>query len=177
MERYITTERLILRSPMPIDADALCRIKNSDFVRRYNLYPPIDEEGAREEIREYDMVVIEGREGGEFIGVIYIKEDYIRYRVNSIELAGWLDEGRARGGIMTEALRGLIPVLFDEGYGRLTARVFGDNIASMRLMESVGFIKEGYLCEAVKNEEGEVFDLALYSLSREEYSKKDGKAG
>lgn len=175
MKRYIETERLILRSPRESDVPDMCRLKNSEFVGRYNLYGHSDEATVRDEIERYDMAVLEDRHSGAFVGCIYIKEDYIRYNVDSVEVAGWLDVTRARGGVMSEALRALIPVLFDEGAQRLSARVFGDNIASMRLMESVGFYREGYLPCAVKNQNGEIFDLVLYSVTKDEYNKKTGR--
>lgn len=172
MERYIETERLILRAPREDDVADMCRLKNSEFVLKYNLYDHSDPDSIIEEILHYDMVVLEDKNSGAFIGCIYAKEDYIRYRVNSLELAGWLDVTRAKSGIMSEALQAFIPVLFEEGVERLTAKVFSDNVASMRLMEKIGFYREGYLPCAIKNHRGEVFDLVLYSVTSDEYQKK-----
>ena len=174
MKRYYETERLILRSPEPTDAADICKVRNSDFVQRYNLYPDSSAEDVLIELEKYDLVILAEKDTGLFLGLIHIKEDYIRYHVDSMELAGWLDRSVARNGLMSEALRCLIPNLFNEGISRLTARVFSDNTASVRLMESIGFVREGYLKDAVKNPSGEIFDMILFSLTEEEFRKRVG---
>jgi len=174
MKRYYETERLILRSPIPTDAPDISKVRNSDFVQRYNLYTDSSTEDVLAELERYDLVILLEKHTGRFLGLIHIKEDYIRYHVDSMELAGWLDMSVAKQGFMSEALRGLIPNLFNEGIARLTARVFSDNLASVRLMESIGFVREGYLREAVKNSSGEIFDMILFSVTEEEFKKRVG---
>ncbi len=172
MKRYYETERLILRSPVPTDAPDICRVRNSDFVQRYNLYADSSDEDVLAELERYNFVILLEKHTGLFLGLIHIKEDYIRYHVDSMELAGWLDSSVAKQGFMSEALRCLIPNLFSEGISRLTARVFSDNLASVRLMESMGFVREGYLKDAVKNPSGEIFDIVLFSVTEEEFRKR-----
>ena len=88
MKRYYETERLILRSPEPTDAADICKVRNSDFVQRYNLYPDSSAEDVLIELEKYDLVILAEKHTGLFLGLIHIKEDYIRYHVDSMELAG-----------------------------------------------------------------------------------------
>ena len=63
----------------------------------------------------------------------------------------WAGERYARQGYMFEALCGLLPVLFNEyNLRRIEAACLPENIPSSKLLEKVGFTKEGlareYLC-------------------------------
>ena len=166
----IETERLILRTPTPSDVDLLADERNTPFVMRYNLYGISTADDIRAEIEAYDTVVMVLKATGMPIGCIYVKNDDFRYHVNSKEISRWLTVENSAKGIMSEVGPAIIGHLFrNENIDRLTARIFAPNIASIKLVEKLGFKKEGYLCEAVKNSKGQVFDLALYSLSRAEY--------
>ena len=54
----------------------------------------------------------------------------------------------------------------------ISIKAFDKNIASLRLAKKLGFLEEGYLRHAVKNGNGEVFDLVLFSLSKNDYIEK-----
>jgi RimJ/RimL family protein N-acetyltransferase len=79
----ITTQRLILRSPKPEDAQAYCAIHNSEFVLRYNAMAPTTAERmcAKFQDREYreNTVFLEEKKSGEPIGAIFLEEDDLRY--------------------------------------------------------------------------------------------------
>ena len=76
-------------------------------------------------------------------------------------------EEESKKGYMKEALSALISHLFEtENLTCITARSFAPNIASQRLLESLGFQKEGLLRCCVKGFEDVIFDDCLYSLMR-----------
>jgi [ribosomal protein S5]-alanine N-acetyltransferase len=94
------------------------------------------------------------------------------------------DEGSARAelgyvlaqaywhkGYMQEALRGLIDCAFSiMGLRRLEAEVNPKNEASARLLQTIGFTKEGVLRQRwVDRGEGEAYDVAVYGLLKHEY--------
>ncbi len=77
-------------------------------------------------------------------------------------------------GLMTEALKAVIDFGFNNMYlNRIEARTVPENIPSQRLLEKVGFIKEGLLREQmlIKNKFKNFF---IYSILKKEYWKGEG---
>jgi ribosomal-protein-alanine N-acetyltransferase len=69
-----------------------------------------------------------------------------------VALAGslgyWIGEPFARRGLMTAALQGLVPFAFGSlRLHRLEAACIPSNAASIRLLEKMGFVREGYARE------------------------------
>ena len=63
-------------------------------------------------------------------------------------LGYWIGEPFARRGLMTGALHGLVPFAFGSlRLHRLEAACIPSNTASIRLLEKVGFVREGYARE------------------------------
>lgn len=82
-------------------------------------------------------------------------------------------------GIVTEALQMLIPTLFHHcGFYRVEISHIVDNIASQRVIEKAGFIKEGCFRKRKKEKNGLRSDYLHYGLLKddevvqERYSKK-----
>ena len=65
-------------------------------------------------------------------------------------------------GVMTEAVRQICDVAFSElDIVRITGLVYAPNVASQRVLEKNGFVREGLQRNAVyKN--GQIYDLVLY---------------
>lgn len=74
-----------------------------------------------------------------------------------------------RTGIMSEALRAILAVGFNEmGLNRIDAVVLPANIASIRLLDKLGFEKEGLL-RGYENWDSKGFvDLEMHALTRKE---------
>jgi ribosomal-protein-alanine N-acetyltransferase len=85
----------------------------------------------------------------------------------SAEIGYWLGEAFWGRGIMTEALRAVTELAFrDHRMTRLYAAVFEWNPASMRVLEKVGYVREGVLRRsAIKD--GKIIDQVLYAMTRE----------
>lgn len=49
---------------------------------------------------------------------------------------------------------------------KITVRIFEDNLASVRLIEKLGFDREGRLVDAVRGFDGVVHNDLLYSLKK-----------
>jgi ribosomal-protein-alanine N-acetyltransferase len=63
-------------------------------------------------------------------------------------LGYWIGEPFARRGMMTGAVQGLVPFAFGSlRLHRLEAACIPSNTASIRLLEKVGFVREGYARE------------------------------
>ena len=176
--RTLSTERLLLTPPTAGDAPALTRIQNTDFVLRYNAMELWDEERMRGWIERNapQQIVLRRREDATPIGLVGLAEDSLRYGVDSVELNCYLSEAYARQGYMREALACILDRLFDAGAERVAARAFAPNVASRRLLESLGFRQEGLLRRAVRGYGGVVFDDTLYSVDRAAWSAaRDGR--
>ena len=162
---YKETSRLILRSPKSEDALDFAQKRSSPFVLKYNLYSPCDKERVLSEFENNFSILIILKETNTLIGEVRIKDDGFRFHTNSKELQFWLTEDCARQGYMTETLNFIIDFLFSSGKAdKIAVRVFSENVASCKLVEKLGFNKEGYLKNAIKNYDGKIFDLVCYVL-------------
>jgi RimJ/RimL family protein N-acetyltransferase len=104
--------------------------------------------------------------GGELAGGIGL-------RPHDGEHAGVADFGYWFGrafwghGLATEAARLCIAYAIRErGLRRLEAHVFAPNLASARVLEKCGFVREAVMREALVERDGSVVDAWLYALVR-----------
>lgn len=80
------------------------------------------------------------------------------------EIGYWLGKPYWNKGIMTEALKKFCEYCFEHReLSRIEALVFSHNHASMRVLEKVGFEKEGYLKKCYIKQ-GRYVDSVLYAL-------------
>lgn len=102
-------------------------------------------------------VVVEGEAVGG-IG-IHPLEDVYR---GTAEIGYWLAEPYWGKGIITRAVRALVPVAFEQyDIIRLEAGIFSNNPASMRVLEKCGFVREAVHRNAI-TKHGETLDEMLY---------------
>ena len=82
----------------------------------------------------------------------------------SAEMGYWLGEDYWNKGIMSQAIKQMSEYVFANcSIIKLYATPFSFNLASMRVLEKAGFVKEGILRQAaIKN--GKVIDLHYYGL-------------
>lgn len=171
----IETARLILRLPTPADVDDFMEFRNSEFVLRYNAMTPKSRKETLAQFSKqpepWNTLLMELKETGKVIGAVFWEEDSLRWQVPSRELSYFLSENYARNGYMKEALHALIAHLFDtENLTCVAARSFAPNKASRALLASLGFHQDGLIPKCVQGYGGEIFDDALYSLFREEFT-------
>ena len=169
----LETERLLLRTPLQEDAETMHALWHSDFVGKYNVLTPMSMEKMREKLAEDaesgKVAHIVLKSTGQVIGMIGMDEDSLRWQADSVMIDYFLGQEHARKGYMTEALRVLIPHIFQrETVSLVSARVFADNAASKALMEKLGFVCEGRLRHAVRSPDGVIHDDLLYSILRTE---------
>lgn len=155
------------------DVDDYMEFVNSEFVLRYNAMTPVTREKAEYRFvnapDDGSVLAIELKETGKLIGMIYTEEDSLRYGVDSKELSYFLREEESQKGYMKEALGAVISHLFEtENLTCIASRCFLPNTASQRLLESLGFTREGVIHKCVNGYQGIIFDDCLYSLFRED---------
>ena len=139
---------------------------------RYNAMPRQSAEEAEEYIRNNltndRHVAIARKDTDAFVGMIYVEQDSLRYKANSLQVSYWLGEPYSAQGVMTEALGALVQHLLSrDDVNSVTARVFADNPGSGKLLRRLGFLQEGRLHQAVLGYDGILHDDLLFSLRKE----------
>lgn len=113
----------------------------------------------------FRAIVVDGR----FVGNISVEQKSDVYRKDA-EIGYLLLTEFWSKGIMTEAVSQICDTAFDElDILRITGLVYAPNIASQRVLEKNGFIREGLQRNAVYKD-GEIFDLCLYGKLKAEIS-------
>lgn len=169
---HLETPRLILRNLKGTDLQAYLQFRNSEFVLRYNAMARQSTEEAEEYIRNNltndRHVAIARKDTDAFVGMIYVEQDSLRYKANSLQVSYWLGEPYSAQGVMTEALGALVQHLLSrDDVNSVTARVFADNPGSGKLLRRLGFLQEGRLHQAVLGYDGILHDDLLFSLRKE----------
>ena len=110
------------------------------------------------------------KETGEVMGKIRYQKDYRRPYVNSVSIGYELARDFWGHGYMTEALRGMVRHAFEVmQVDVIGISHFTENMRSKRVIEKVGFHREGVIPYAFYRFDGCVFDEVTYSISKEEY--------
>jgi [ribosomal protein S5]-alanine N-acetyltransferase len=181
----IVTERLVLRPPRPNDVPEMRRAlrNNAAHLRPWSVAPGPGEDPAS--LASVSRAVLQHRRewkrGQTFVLVIGPREDERRV-VGRVALGGvmrgafqnaylgyWIDQQQQGRGLTTEAVHAATAFAFSAaGLHRIQAAVMPRNGASLRVLEKVGFRREGvakrYLCIA-----GQWEDHLLYAITAEEW--------
>ena len=143
------TDRLILRRFRLSDLEDLYAILSDPEAVAFEPYGPMSPEQVREalawRISTGEMTAVELKTTGRMIGNVYLgKRDF-----DSLEL-GYLFRRDCWGqGYGTEACAALIGGAFADGIHRIYAECDPENGRSWRLLERLGFQREGHLRQNV----------------------------
>jgi RimJ/RimL family protein N-acetyltransferase len=171
------TAGLSLRPFTDADADALFALHSDAHVLRYWDSPPwADTARAEQFLATCRQLAEEGsgartavdrRDDGTFLGWVGVSRWNPDYR--SASLGYCFNEDAWGHGYATEAARALLQWALDTlDLNRLQAEVDTRNAASARVLEKLGFVREGTLREdCIVN--GEVSDSWVYGLLRREW--------
>jgi [ribosomal protein S5]-alanine N-acetyltransferase len=173
----LRTARLLLRPFDDADADALFALHSSASVLRYWDAPPWRErERADRFLAACRQLAAEGSgarpaierlSDGAFIGWCGLTRWNPDHR--SASLGYCLDEAAWGRGYATEAARALLQWAFDAlDLNRVQAEADTRNLASARVLEKLGFVREGTLREDCVVD-GDVSDSWVYGLIRREW--------
>ncbi|RMF04838.1 MAG: N-acetyltransferase [Bacteroidetes bacterium] len=102
------------------------------------------------------------------IGYVHFRE--IDWDIPAAELSYFLDYAYTGQGIMTEVIARMVQYAFRQlKLDKLRLRTLIDNYASQRLARKVGFRREGDLRNEYRKPAGNLVDIMLFGLTREEY--------
>ena len=178
----LKTSRLVLRTATPADAAAVFAIFADDEVTRYHdlaTFTTLEEASGVIQRRAKRFVNGHGFRWG------LVRKEDDRF-VGSCGFGAWDKEARSaeigyelgrqywRQGIMTEALTVILSFGFEQmRLQRVVAEVMLDNVASIRLLEKLGFKDEGILRQE-GYWKGQYHDLRRFSLDREIWWSRTG---
>lgn len=177
----LAAERVCLRALARSDAPALFAVFSDPRVMRYWSSPPMtaveQAEGLIEQIDDWfaqrggcQWGIVESA-GGSVIGTATLHAFALQHK--RCEVGYVLGSAYWGRGFAREALARLLRFAFGElRLERIEADVDPRNAASVRLVEHLGFRREGLL-RARWHVAGEVQDSALYGLLRDEFSMKE----
>jgi ribosomal-protein-alanine N-acetyltransferase len=176
----LETERLTLRRMQASDAKGLFQVLGDDEVTRYYddaTFTAISQ--AEEQIAAWENGYAQRRciRWG-----IALKEDGViigscgYYGTHPWHLRGSIGYELARPfwrqGIMVEALTAILALGFESmGLNRIDAVVLPENIASIRLLEKLGFCNEGLLRQYENWDSKGFVDLCMLSLLKKTWRK------
>jgi ribosomal-protein-alanine N-acetyltransferase len=173
----IETDRVLLRAPQMSDYSAWAELRaaSQDFLVPWEpLWAPdeLSRVSFRRRIRHYmrDMredvgyaLFVYDTRSTSLVGGITLC-NVRRGVTQSCTLGYWVGAAHARQGFMTAAVRAVVPFVFDSlELHRLEAACLPENTASMRLLERVGFKREG-LARRYLRINGGWRDHVLYAL-------------
>ena len=175
----IDTNRIRLRPVTEDDVDALYRIFSHPEVMRYWGAPPLaDRDAALQLVNEIHDGFrrqaalkwgIARRTDDQIIGTTTLFN--LSFDNHRCELGYGLDRAEWGKGYMQEALRALLDYAFNVlDLHRLEADVDPRNENSIRIVEKLGFQREGYLRERWQVN-GEIQDALFFGLLRPEWQK------
>lgn len=153
----IQTDRLILREMTVDDASDMYAYYSDREVSKYlDWFGPGSEEQAKNMITYWNKsyqestfmrfgIALQG--DNKIIGTIPINPVRGRFEWKLPIVLGYdLSREYWNQGIMTEALNAVIPYIFETlDNHRIIAEVIPENISSLKVLEKLGFEKEGYL--------------------------------
>lgn len=173
----IPTERLVLRRFRPADAETLAAYRSAPEVARYQSWEaPYPVEKARYAVES--MVAADPEQPGWFQWAIELTAERahigdvgvnLHDNLMQAEIGYTLAPERQGHGYATEAVRAVLDHLFRvRGLHRVSAECDARNIASARLLERLGFTREGLLRQQTWIK-GEWTDDLRYGLLAEEW--------
>lgn len=160
------------------DAPALFRMFSDPETMRYWSRPPFTQpEEAQELVTRAGLAAKEGRSlvlglewNGEMIGTCVLHT--FEHQCRRAEIGYRMGRDYWKKGLMTEALTALIDFAFDElNLIRLEADTDPRNAASIRLLERLGFVQEGFLRRRWIVAD-EVSDAAFFGLLVEDWRSR-----
>lgn len=170
MDDVIQLRRCRLRRWRKDDLDSLVEHANDERISRYMgplPYPYTRADGesflhAQASLDEQSCVwAIEVAERA--VGTIGVIPG-ARIRRRSGELGYWVGHAYWGRGIVSEAIAAVVPVASQRlSLLRMAATVFSPNVASMRVLEKNGFVREGVLRNAIVKGDN-VWDELIYAL-------------
>jgi ribosomal-protein-alanine N-acetyltransferase len=172
--------RLTLRAMEPADADAVFAMRSDPVVQRYGSHPPWTDRQVAVGYIERNIEAMAARTGAQFSVVrrddqavvgtctlFHLDEPCRRAEIGYVLLQAEWGKGYAQEAVSALLDWGFGPL----GLNRVEADIDPRNVASARVLERLGFTREGLLRERWIVD-GETSDSLLYGLLAREWSAR-----
>jgi RimJ/RimL family protein N-acetyltransferase len=170
---FIHTRRLRIRNLKPADLADFHAYRSNPLVTKYQGFDVFSKEQAEKFIREqtgktfgnpgeWVQYGIEKKSDSRLIGDCAIKLD--RHDIRLAEIGITVSPDEQRKGFARETLLAILNFLFSiDDFHRVTEIVDAENIASIQLLKSVGFRREGHFIENIffKGKWGSEYQYAM----------------
>ena len=181
----LTTERLTLREVLADDADDVFAFRADAEVQRYNLIPMRDRREALSLVRTMQgwyasryaiQWGITLRDENRVLGLCGLHDWSRQHRRAAIGYD--LLRSHWGQGIASEAMREVVRFGFEEmELNRLQALTIVENARSIRLLERLGFTREGVRQEGSWEYDARFRGSVIYGLQRSDYDRRATEAG
>ena len=175
----LTTERLLLHELLPADAADVFIFRSDPEVQKFNAEPMqhlseahafIEEIRSKQAAQEELMWAVTFHEKNAVVGLIGFGY-WNRYH-HRAEVGYDLAHAYWGQGLASEAVKTIIDFGFQRMHlNRIEAGTIADNLRSVRLLERLGFRREGTRRGYSLEDDGTYHDSAMYGLLRCEYRK------
>lgn len=164
----IETERLILRKFQEQDMQDLYEYLSDEDATAFEPYEPMNYEEVQnclaKRIESDEFLAVEEKKSGKMIGNIYIGDRH----AESVEIGYMFNRKFWKKGYAYEACSRVCEYIFRQGVHRIEANCDPLNEASWKLLERLGFLREGCLQKDIyfrKDEKGRPVwkDTYIYS--------------
>lgn len=180
----IKTPRLVIRNLQTKDLVEFFAYRSNPEVTKYQGFDVMSIEQATSFIKdnatkqfgkagEWVQYAIAENTTGKLIGDCAIKLDQYDTRLGEIGIT--ISPEEQKKGYAKEALIAILNFLFNlEGFHRVTETVDAENVASIRLLISVGFRQEGYFIENIffKGNWGSEYQFAMLETEWKELNQR-----
>ncbi|MEO8589117.1 MAG: GNAT family N-acetyltransferase [Flavobacteriales bacterium] len=155
--RLVDQERARLNTYFPVTS---ARCSDPGATRDY-----IKEILVRTTRREFYCFVMRDYEGGDPIGLVFLKE--FDWSIPKCETAYFISSIYERRGITSLGVIWATDYAFTQlDMQKVYARIAPDNIGSIRVVEGCGFQREGLLRRDFRTSDGQLLDVYLYGCLR-----------
>src|SRR5688500_11508478 len=182
----LLTPRLVLRPPRTNDVGEIRRLlrSNHEHLKPWNPAPPPGDDPTS--ITEVSKAVLrqrrEWKRGSSFVFMTALRDEPAKF-IGKIALNGvmrgamygaylgyWVDVEHQGKGMVTEAIAAVLDFAFGPaGLHRVQAAIMPRNTRSLRVIEKLGFRREGY-AERYLQIAGHWEDHILFARTREEHA-------
>lgn len=178
------SRRLILRTPREGDSRIVFPAieETRETLRRWIPWsPPAKtmeeaEEDLREAIASVQMrrsirFLVFNQENGEFIGQALFHS--FNWKIPRCEIGYWVRASKQNQGYMTEAVERMTSFGFEVlKMARIDIHCDTENIASYRVAEKAGYVREGVLRNHRRNIKRELADTVVYAVIPDDWTKR-----
>jgi ribosomal-protein-serine acetyltransferase len=117
--------------------------------------------------QEFLLMLIHN-EQGQLIGMMHAKH-FDRY-VRKCEISYFVDKNHVNKGYATRAIKEIINYIFSRtDMEKIYCRIDPENLASIRVAEKVGFVKEGHLRNEFRTGDDRIIDILYFGIIKQKY--------